>query len=364
MSLDALSIPNGKRAKRAARAVKSRSSIDAVLARHTGRAERELELEIAPLSGGLVSASVKSVRARYRDRDGTERVRRFVVKQLDGTARREAEVYRALAGTSVQRLAPALVAVERCEGGRCELFLQQIVPQNPWPWRDVGVAASVLRSLAGLHEAEAAAALREHVRDWNYERELELQAARLIECLEMNRAVLRGAGVDLRLSLIRRLAARLSELRRQLLSQGPFGTTVIHGDVHPGNVMVLERGQNEDAEAHQPILLDWARARLGSPLEDVSSWLQCLGYWEPVARSRHDTLLGEYLRARGRSARPTRELRDAYWLAAASNTFAGALLYHVSVALTPERPAEERHAALGAVRDQLRILRRADACFS
>jgi aminoglycoside phosphotransferase (APT) family kinase protein len=55
--------------------------------------------------------------------------------------------------------------------------------------------------------------------------------------------------------------------------------TVVHGDVHPGNVLVQKtRGSTRVA------LIDWGRARLGSLLEDVASWLHAIGCWEPAAR--------------------------------------------------------------------------------
>lgn len=342
-----------------------RSSIAVLLARGSGEPPRELSLEVAPLMGGLVSGSVQSVRARYRDRYGAPLTTELVIKQLDGPARREAGVYQALMRTSMRRLAPALLAVEPGVDGTVQLFIQQIAPKNIWPWQDEAAASSVLRALAALHESRAASALTAHVNDWDYEQELRARAAGLVECLERHGPALREAGVPLRMTLVRRLARRLSGLRQGLVSHAALPATVIHGDVHPGNVMIQEPAlQEPGAGAHQPILLDWARARLGSPLEDVSSWLQSLGYWEPVARRRHDSLLGEYLRARGLDACPTRELRAAYWVAAASNCFAGSLQYHIGVATSSEIGRDAREAAFAAVRDQLRILRRADACAS
>src|SRR5919108_667753 len=80
------------------------------------------------------------------------------------------------------------------------------------------------------------------------------------------------------------------------------------------------RGRGPGSRA---VLLDWARARRGSPLEDVSSWLQSLGYWELEARRRHDTLLRRYLKARAFAGELSRAVRDAYWLAAACNVLAG-----------------------------------------
>lgn len=340
---------------------KDHRSVAAVLARCTGH--EPCAVDFAPLTGGLVSSSVQAVRARYRDPRGVGRIAELVVKQLHGESRREAAVYRALMGTAARDLAPALLAVEPGEDGSLQLFLQHIAPKSRWPWRDVKAVSSVLGTLAELHESRSASALKPHVSDWDYDLELQRQAARLVVCLDEHQAALRAAGVDLRLALARRLAERLPMLRRQLLQQAALPLTVIHGDVHPGNVMLLSRARRSGGE-HNPVLLDWARARLGSPLEDVSSWLQSLSYWEPVARRRHDTLLGRYLRARGLEGHPSRELRDAYWVAAASNCFAGSLEYHARIATSGQVGYQERSAALGAVRDQLRILRRADACSS
>lgn len=331
----------------------------AVLARYTGHAPCVVDL--VPLTGGLVSPSVQAVRARYRDSRGVRRITELVVKQLHGPTRREATVYQALMRSAARRMAPALLAVEPGDEGCLQLFLQHIAPENRWPWQEVTAVGSVLSALAILHEAPAASALVPHVSDWDYELELQRQGARLVACLEEHRVALRAAGVEPRLALARRLGQRLPALRRQLLRQAALPLTVIHGDVHPGNVMLLGRASRTPGE-HNPVLIDWARARLGSPLEDVSSWLQSLGYWEPVARRRHDTLLGQYLRARGLRGHPSPELRDAYWVAAASNCFAGSLEYHVRIATHSEGCHHERMTAVRAVRDQLRILRRADAC--
>jgi aminoglycoside phosphotransferase (APT) family kinase protein len=129
--------------------------------------------------------------------------------------------------------------------------------------------------------------------------------------------------------------------------------------VHSGNAMV-RAGQ----EAERVVLLDWGRARLGSPLEDVSSWLQSLGYWEPEAKRRHDTLLQRYLVARGLVPRLGRDLRDAYWLASAGNVLAGALRYYLVVADGGGgAPSRTRAEAGRAARDQLRVVRRADAIW-
>jgi Ser/Thr protein kinase RdoA (MazF antagonist) len=239
------------------------------------------------------------------------------------------------------------------------LHIERIDRHHVWPWGDVAAIASVLRALALLHELTAPE-LATIVADWDYEQELEQRAVELLDAVLHHRSRLESAGIDVRLHTLRRVAHHLPRWRRELWRYAPLGRTVIHGDVHSGNVL-LGRGKAVDLDSCEaPILIDWERARLGCPLEDVSSWLQSLAFWEPEARRRHDTLLGEYLRLRGLKSTPSRTVRDLYWLAAASNCLSGSLLYHVERAVSPDL-REERPAALRAVRDQLRILRRVEA---
>jgi aminoglycoside phosphotransferase (APT) family kinase protein len=113
-------------------------------------------------------------------------------------------------------------------------------------------------------------------------------------------------------------------MRRQLLE----APVIVHGDMHPGNVLLRRQGRKL-----VPVFLDWVRVRLGSPMEDVSSWLQSLGYWEPDARRRHDTLLKRYLEASGRGSTLSSSVREHYGLAGASNALAGALRYHLFPAM-------------------------------
>src|SRR5690606_7481242 len=151
--------------------------------------------------------------------------------------------------------------------------------------------------------------------------------------------------------------AELAPLRRHLRSARPFAGLVIHGDLHPGNVLCRGRGGSPGAGG-EVVFLDWARARIGSALEDVSAWLQSLATWEPEMHRRHDTLLARYLTARGLAPRLTGELRDLYWLAAASNALAGALGFHLAV--LADRPTYDPHApSARSARGWLRALRQA-----
>jgi hypothetical protein len=320
-----------------------------------------LDLRTRALQGGLVARAVRAVTARYRDPSGKRRVQHWVVKELDGRARREAAIYQALARTPASRLAPSLLAVEAEMDDVIRLYIERIDVRHRWPWGDVAAIASVLRSLAQLHDL-APPELAAVVADWDYEQELEQRGLELLDAIQHHRSPLQSTGIELRLHTVRRVAHHLPRWRRELWRYAPLARTVIHGDVHSGNVL-LGRGKAVDLESYDaPILIDWERARLGSPLEDVSSWLQSLGFWEPEARRRHDTLLGEYLRFRGLESTPSRSVRDLYWLAAASNCLSGSLLYHVERAVSLGL-GDERPAALRAVRDQLRILRRVEDCW-
>ncbi|WP_437819742.1 phosphotransferase family protein [Sorangium sp. So ce1078] len=333
-----------------------RAAVTAFLVARHGAAVCGSAVEVCPLQGGLCS-EVALVTARLRGGAGARRVA-VVAKLVHGAAAREAAVYRRLSRSVARRFSPELLGAQRLGRGRWLLYLEPIEPAHAWPWADSGHTARVLDRLARLHGETAPGA---SLPAWDYEAE-NLAVAR--GTLSLAERLPRGEVPALARALpaLRRVVAALPAMRRQLLAFQPLGRAVIHGDVHPGNVMVRQR----DGVA-EPVLLDWARARIGSPLEDVSSWLQALGYWEPEARRRHDTLLAGYLAARGLAPALTRPLRDAYWFAAASNALAGALGYHLAKAGRASDPGATLGARAAAARnaaDWLRVIRRADACWS
>src|SRR5690606_5433668 len=112
------------------------------------------------------------------------------------------------------------------------------------------------------------------------------------------------------------------------------------------------------------VLIDWARARIGSPLEDIASWLHSLGCWEPEARRRHDTLMRVYLEARRTRRRFASDVRVDYWLASASNGLSGAIRYHLAVLTDPGSTDGARHEAWRALAAWQRVIRRAAALLS
>lgn len=334
------------------------TSVATLLERLHGVRPRELHLQRRALRGGLEAAGIARVVARYVDDRGRRRVFTLVIKHLQGATTREALVYEHFVAACAAELAPRLLASHQLGPGRTVLYLEAVRPTSAWPWRETRAAQRVLDRVARLHSSvpdqDAVAALAA----WNYEAELQRAAVLTLDRLERLPARPDFAPIRQGARWAHRVVAALPAMRRQLLAFGPLGRGAIHGDLHPGNAVVHRR-----RGCDEPVLLDWGRARLGSPLEDVSSWLQSLGCWEPEARRRHDTLLAGYLSARGMDRALGTDLRAAYWLAGASNALAGALSYHVSVVLDGETTGARRASAAYSAREWLRVLRRADACW-
>lgn len=313
---------------------------------------------MTPLRRGLESRSVVLVRARPVS--PSRRPVEFVVKHLGGELVREAVVYRHVASGPAAAVAPALLAVERLPDRSVLLYLEAVRSTSAWPWREFEATRAVVETLAGLHASLAEQDLPRGA-VWDYEGLLMARARHALELLEeAPRCYLPETMLRTRPAL-RRLVLGLERIRANLLGFGPPAPGLVHGDVHSANVVFMQRSRP------RVVLLDWARVRCTSPLEDVSSWLQSLGLWEPEARRRHDSLLAAYLSGRGERARLGDDLRGAYWLAGASNVLAGAFAHHLAVALEQTRAgraASQIAAAWLPVHGWARVLRRADAFFS
>lgn len=296
-------------------------------------------VNVVPLRGGLEAAV-----ARLTIHDADRRRRDIIVKRLTEGARREAARYQLLASSNVT---PSFLgAVDHDDS--TYLFLERVRPASNWPWRDSTKTRMVLEQLARVHRLDAETV---HADGWDYEHELRSSAAETLEVANDVAASIPELDARRQLRALGRVVAALPEARQRMMAA--LGRTLIHGDVHTGNVMLRGETNNEHV-----VLLDWGRSRAGSPLEDVSSWLLSLRSWEPAAARDHDTLFRAYLRAAGLPMTLTPELRDAYWYAAASNALAGALRYQLVVAR--DSTGRKRATARSQARAALRVIRRAD----
>jgi hypothetical protein len=329
-----------------------REHIPDVVGRVVGGTPSSLVLRERPLRGGIGGAAVTEFLSRFVDPGGRPGTLRIVAKHLVGHAAREALVYERLVLPHVPFLGPPVLAIVPARDD-VVVFMGAVRRRCSWPWREVSTAARVLEAVAQLHASESAA---RDVPAWDYEAELEVRAAETLEAVERARHSAIAPLVSGTLTPLLRLVDEQREWRRALLA-GPLAPCAIHGDLHTGNVVVGGRSPGLT-------LLDWARTRVGSPFEDVCSWLQSLAFWEPEVRRRHDTLLNAYLSARGVARPASRAMRFSYWLAGASNALSGALAFHLNGAMSADASPRQRARSVGAARDWLRIVRRADACWT
>lgn len=304
-----------------------------------------LRIEVQPLYGGLESAVVR-VRIQSERPDGVPA--QLVVKSLPVGLEREADVYDVLWHHLARPPAVRLLGRERV-AGTTYLYMEDAQPSTLWPWTNPSRAGAVCRALARLHDDR----LPHDPFSWDYEGVLARSAASTLT-LATRAYDATGNRLWRRLGDLRRVVSALPEIRRQLLSGE---RTVIHGDMHPGNV-ILGDGDPE------VMLLDWARARIGAPLEDVASWLHALGCWEPEARRRHDTLMRIYLDARRERRRFASDVRVDYWFASASNGLSGAIRYHLAVLSDVASSEAARYDSRRALLAWQRVIRRAAALLT
>jgi hypothetical protein len=311
--------------------------------------EALIEMDVQPMPGGLESAVV---RARITPGESQPSIpSTLVVKELRTGCEREADIYELLWRHLNSPPAVRVFGRDTSEHATY-LYLEDAEPFSSWPWSDTASASLVCRELARLHDSSG---LPQEGFSWNYEAEVARSAQETLDLAATVRDGSRGRYWH-RLGDLRRVVAVLPAIRSRLLSGA---TTVIHGDMHPGNV-ILRRGQ----AGVQVVLIDWARARVGSPLEDVACWLHALGCWEPQARRRHDTLMRAYLDARTVRHPFDANVRLDYWLASVSNGLSGAICYHLA-ALADETSTEcARENSRLALSAWERVVRRAAALLS
>jgi uncharacterized protein (TIGR02172 family) len=150
-------------------------------------------------------------------------------------------------------------------------------------------------------------------------------------------------------SLKERLARKIAEadglsdiLRaraRQTLGKLPDGDALCHGDFHPSNILLTERG---------PVVVDWVDVTRGHPLADVARTCVLLRFaalppeLDPAAREHIDRVRHAFCDAyleRYRALRPFSRAELAAWMAPVA---AGRLSERIY-------SAEERHALISEV---------------
>ena len=205
-------------------------------------------VHLRPLRGGLQAAGVFRVQAQLRYPVGRLQPVQFVVKLAHGEQRRECAVYRALEAQKAETLAPRLLDVIHV-GATALLFLEWVRPVCRWPWRDVRTAGQVLVRLARRHQWPWQATITPEM-GWEYDHALHKSAQTTLETLQQVIREKGAAQLRVTVPMAKRLVTALPDIRRVLLATVPHAVW-IHGDMHPGNV-ILRRS----AAGVEPMLLD------------------------------------------------------------------------------------------------------------
>jgi aminoglycoside phosphotransferase (APT) family kinase protein len=69
-------------------------------------------------------------------------------------------------------------------------------------------------------------------------------------------------------SVLPQLPAQIAEAASRVLAAAPDGGALLHGDFHPGNILMSSRG---------PVVIDWGNATRGDPHADVARTLLLVG---------------------------------------------------------------------------------------
>jgi tRNA A-37 threonylcarbamoyl transferase component Bud32 len=120
-----------------------------------------------------------------------------------------------------------------------------------------------------------------------------------VELAEVHKCILSAGVPTAVLGLVERMCAKIAEVEhlteaerlgaQQDLRRLPRGAALLHGDLHPGNVLMTIRG---------PVVIDWFDAAIGHPIADVvrSSLLVRpldVADWRPHLPGAPPGLLGE-----------------------------------------------------------------------
>jgi len=201
------------------------------------------------------------------------------LKAVFSTFRHEPSLTQAL-GKEHPRLVPEILAVDLSRGW----MLMRELPGSLIGELGVETWADALRAAAGVHRARTSELF-----------ELGAHDRRLAALAIEIKSAFEAAGMAGNAPAIRELESRCEEL-----GEGPLPQTLVHGDLHPWNVMV---------DGDELRIFDWSDACVSHPLFDLPTFLQRADD-ERARESMLDAYLGAWSDLAARD-----ELRAAYQLA-------------------------------------------------
>lgn len=207
-----------------------------------------------------------------------------------GSIMREVEFYEKARSLASKRFLPRLLGCLSTQE-LALLVLEDLGPEFASPVAGVSMAPpldvnlAVFRTLSAIHQELWQHA---HLNEFS----VEMLSSRFSGLMAQQQTGIREnlqsrANAVLAIPLFQRLMVTLPGTLRAVLSRGS-GITFIHGDCHPGNVLVAEHGGTTQA-----MVIDWPNWQPGTPTDDLAYYL-CLCFPVDDRRAQEGPLLRHY----------------------------------------------------------------------
>lgn len=248
--------------------------------------------------------------------------------------------------------------------GTSALYLEYVQPVEEWPWQDISFHKLVLGQLARLHahfwnqnDRLASVHWLSENSSAYYSRLFKTKTYQTISNLYKGQE--HGVLGDLTSDLIASVENISRALQRILHFLHHQKRTLLHGDLHGENVLV---GKDRHVNDGQVLIIDWDRARLGHPLEDLSRWIENFQWTAPEITPSRETLLHIYSEALevalGGEWLPQRDFLSAYYSSAVIYTILSELPWTVRTLVSGgKRLLQQPFDVKQALETQLELVR-------
>ncbi len=237
-------------------------------------------IHLRPLEGGYVSAGVYRIALEFRLPDATTRTVDYVQKY---TNLAEARLMNALNRSMNNSAVPQVIASD--ETADPAWFVTPWYPGPALTWEDA-LPPAILRLLAAVHA--------------HFEgRGAEFPGVPLLDADFFRRTIDLGiaALVGDAFAVERARLERIRENPKLYAALASFPLTLVHGDVHPGNILKSSEGF---------VLIDWGTARIAPAMLDIANMVE-------MGSNEWDIYLSAWEEASARKADPRLTVLSYHW---------------------------------------------------
>jgi aminoglycoside phosphotransferase (APT) family kinase protein len=241
-----------------------------------GQPSKLAALNISSLGGGYSSAAIYRVELEFRLNESATRHLPVVLKHTSET---EVNVMRALGDVPGAEALPRLIDCGQFDGDELiHWFVMPFFEGAPLSTADDEMPLAVIDSLARLH-----AHFISRLNELAWLPRFDGAAFHGLLGWVMDRlAEAETRQADERLAVVHRVVQAARDDPSVQAAFACLPATLIHGDVHGGNILALADGA--------PVLIDWGNARLAPAMFDLSNmveldspnWRRYLAIWESV----------------------------------------------------------------------------------